>query len=393
MQTIHQGQASIQQTSSNTPRPARGTQPPSPPHVVATANAPFEGALGLLERAGFVVVRAGSPGEVLDAVTSSRAHCVLLDEGVLDDGRLLARLRAVPGGADVPVLVFTSSYPDPSAAPPPGADEFVGPALHEVRLARKVGHLATLARRHADARREAAELRSARDEVAAAFARRRQLDMFVIHDLKAPVASMKLHTQLLRRDATLSPTGRESVAFVDGECDRLLHLILGLLDLARTASAAPQLRVAPTSLRELVERSVTAFELRAAERDVALHLEAPGDDARLHADPELVRRVLDNLLDNALRHASRPGVVRVSLTLLGADYEVSVSDDGPGIPESDRDRVFDPFVRLPPSSAESRGIGLAFCRQAVEAHGGSIGVGDSRDGGARFWFRLPCARP
>ena len=113
---------------------------------------------------------------------------------------------------------------------------------------------------------------------------------------------------------------------------------------------------------------------------------------RVLADPDLLRRVLENLLDNALRHAPEGSVVRVSGLAHAGEVELRVADTGPGVPESMRQLVFDPFVQVESNdrsvTRSGRGLGLAFCRLAVEAHGGRIWVEDASPG-AVFCLRLP----
>jgi signal transduction histidine kinase len=110
----------------------------------------------------------------------------------------------------------------------------------------------------------------------------------------------------------------------------------------------------------------------------------------LHGDPDLIRRVLENLVDNAIRHAPEGSAVRIAAAEHGRDLVVRVADAGPGVPEPLRDRVFDRFVQGEAASRAGRGLGLAFCKLAVEAHGGAIWIEEGHPG-AVFCVRFIAA--
>jgi len=122
----------------------------------------------------------------------------------------------------------------------------------------------------------------------------------------------------------------------------------------------------------------------------ALVLDLPSDLPPVLADRDLVRRVIDNLLSNALKYTTMRIEVSIEWHASESYLQVSVSDDGPGIPPQLRDVIFDRFVQAEAADArKGAGLGLTFCRLAVEAHGGRIWVEGSEEGGCRFVFTLP----
>ncbi|WP_432934579.1 sensor histidine kinase [Microbispora sp. CA-135349] len=140
-------------------------------------------------------------------------------------------------------------------------------------------------------------------------------------------------------------------------------------------------------LTELVRAEISS---RATRKPVLLRL-VPG--VAVHAVEHEIHRLLGNLLDNAQRHARSRVLVEVRQE--GVHAELAVSDDGGGIAETDRERVFEPFTRLDESRSRSQGgpgLGLTIAREIVRTHGGTIGVEDAAEGGARFVVRLPLAR-
>jgi signal transduction histidine kinase len=133
------------------------------------------------------------------------------------------------------------------------------------------------------------------------------------------------------------------------------------------------------------------------ERDLRWLVDIAPDARRARFDPLRVEQILTNLVGNAIKYASRGGTIEIETRLRpsGAPserrvVEVSVSDDGPGVPAADRERIFEPYVRVGDETRSGGlGLGLAICRRLVEAHGGTIAISDRPGGGARFAFTLP----
>ena len=118
----------------------------------------------------------------------------------------------------------------------------------------------------------------------------------------------------------------------------------------------------------------------------------PNDPVMVNCDADVVRRVIANLVANALKFTPRSGDVRLSVRAADGATHVAVADDGPGIPEDHRERIFEKFGQIEGSKEgrkNSTGLGLTFCKLAIEAHGGVIGVDSPESGGSAFWFELP----
>jgi signal transduction histidine kinase len=219
-----------------------------------------------------------------------------------------------------------------------------------------------------------------------------RLTAFVVHDLKNPVGNIDLQAQLILRDDSLSPRSREMAAGIRGETRSLMRLIMNLLDIAKSEEG----RLSPTRVSVDLEALVSdVFEASgAAAKARNITLERKLDATRWSADGDLLRRVLENLLDNALRHAPEDSTVRLATTEDEGTFSLRITDQGRGVPVEMRDRIFDPFVQVESkdrsTSRSGRGLGLAFCRLAVEAHGGRIWVEDANPG-AVFCLSLPDA--
>jgi len=214
---------------------------------------------------------------------------------------------------------------------------------------------------------------------------REQLIAFLVHDLKNPVHAIKLHSEIIARDTLAAERTRSSAASIRSDTESLLRMIMNLLDLSKADEGGLEPARQPVDLAALTGDIKTAMAARARTAGVELSIEVAPRTIRV--DPDLVRRVLENLVDNAIRHAPEGTAVRITSVDQPAGVELRVADAGPGVPEALRERVFERFVQGDAASRGGRGLGLAFCRLAVEAHGGSIWIEDARPG-AVFCVRL-----
>jgi signal transduction histidine kinase len=222
-----------------------------------------------------------------------------------------------------------------------------------------------------------------------ASARQRQLVSDTSHELRSPIASIRQHAEV----ALAHPDGTTSTELADtvlAEGLRLGGLVDDLLLLARADERMLDAERRPVDLDDLVLAAARA--LRATRPDVAIDASAVSG-GRVSGDPEGLRRVVDNLADNAARHAR--GAIACSLVEDGGSVVLRVDDDGPGVPHADRDRIFERFVRLDAARARDAGgtgLGLAIVAEVVAAHGGTVTVAEAPLGGARFEVRLPADR-
>lgn len=225
---------------------------------------------------------------------------------------------------------------------------------------------------------------------------RRDMVANISHELRTPIANIRLIIDSLFHDQE-KPKRKQGISALRAiarETDSLLWLVQELLDLSMIESGQAILRAVETPLKELIAEAIERLEDQCASKDITLHDETPADLIVL-ADRDQVRRVLVNLMHNAIKW-SPPGS-RVTLRAAVADDEaiISVIDPGPGVPSEHRERIFERFYQVDPSrsGSEGSGLGLAICRHIVEAHGGRIWVEDHPDSGdgrgGCFRFTLP----
>jgi signal transduction histidine kinase len=173
---------------------------------------------------------------------------------------------------------------------------------------------------------------------------------------------------------------------------RLSRLVDSLLDLRRLEAGELGLQRLPVALEALLMEAVEQVQPMAASKNLHLRTVLALDLPPAAADADLLRRVVVNLLDNAIKYTPQGGSITVSTKRSGNTITVSVRDTGPGVPEGEQERIFNKFTRVQREAApKGLGLGLAFCKLAIEAHGGRIWVDSERGGGATFFFTLPLA--
>ena len=222
---------------------------------------------------------------------------------------------------------------------------------------------------------------------------RRELLTNVSHDLRTPLATLSVHLEsLLMKAETQDYRGDLTTAY--SQCRRLGKLIEQLLEIAKLDTGQEVFTPEPFALSELVQDVVHKFELSARRAQVSVCIEGSPALPLVFGDVRLIEKVLDNLLDNAFRHGPPGGEVRLTLTPQPATVRVEVHDSGPGIPASERHRIFDRFYRGDknrPTDAGYFGLGLAIARGILALHGQRIDFESEPDQGTTFFFELSIA--
>jgi two-component system sensor histidine kinase KdpD len=217
----------------------------------------------------------------------------------------------------------------------------------------------------------------------------------VSHDLRTPLTSIKAAaSSLLQEDVRWNDEERRSfVQAIEREADRLNRLVENLLDMSRIESGTLRPEKEWYPIAELLHDILGRMQPLLQGREVLVHL--PDDLPPVELDYLMIDQVLTNLLENALRYTPPGSPIEISASTTATELFVSVADRGPGIPLSDRERIFDKFYRVLGSTRETggTGLGLAVCRGLVEAHQGRIWVENRAGGGAIFRFTLPLRPP
>jgi len=341
----------------------------------------------ILQEDGHQLLTALRGGEGLELAHSQQPDVIILDVNLpdLDGFEICSRLKSNEATRAIPVLMSTAQTDRRSRLRglELGANDYlpkpVDPCDVRLRVRNAISskRLVDLAE---ERYRKLQELEELRDNL---------LHM-IVHDLKSPVGAVQMSAQLLQREFDLDAEARFYVERIAVCSDRVLDMIGALLDLHRLESGQLRLLLRERDLAEVVETCLADMASRLEAVQVDWH--KPPDPRVAVCDGEMTRRVLVNLLDNAVRHVPRQGG-RLSVRLNGkpGTVRVEVQDNGPGIASTHHQRIFEKFGQVGPSERYGVGLGLAFCKLAVESHGGHIGVESEPGNGALFWFTLPAA--
>jgi two-component system, OmpR family, sensor histidine kinase KdpD len=252
---------------------------------------------------------------------------------------------------------------------------------------RVLGAFAAYAAAALEQQRLAAEAEAARP-IAEADRMRTALLAAVSHDLRTPLASAKAAVTSLRSNEIqwAQEDQDELLATADESLDRLAHLVDNLLDMSRLQAGALSVFPRPADLEEIVSRSLDDLGPQATK----VMVEMPDTLPEVRVDPGILERVIANVTANALRYSPAGSPPLLTASALGERVELRIVDRGPGIPESDRDRVFVPFQRLGDTdNTTGVGLGLALSRGLTEAMGGTLEPEDTPGGGLTMTLSLP----
>jgi signal transduction histidine kinase len=227
---------------------------------------------------------------------------------------------------------------------------------------------------------------------AAAEATRRQLVAAVSHDLRTPIASLRLLVEAVDDDIVDGETRRRYLATMQTHIHSLSAMIDDLFELSRIEAGDIDWSMRQVELALLVDETVAAMQPEAGAKGIEIHTQL-GEELSTRADPEKIQRVLFNLIRNAIRHTPADGSVTVRAEAGGGGVEIEIADTGEGIPASERERVFDAFFRGGVDASrgsDGAGLGLAVSRAIVETHGGRIWLAPA-ERGTSVRFSLPSA--
>jgi signal transduction histidine kinase len=348
----------------------------------------------ILAPAGYDVVVAASGEEGIEAFREHSPSVVLLDVMMpgMDGFETCARLRSLPGGSDTPII-FLTALDDTDAhakAMEVGAEDFLTKPIRRTELLIRVSSLLRLKKLSSELRAQCELANRQHDELEKLQKQKEDLTALIVHDLKSPLAVLSLNAQFALECRDVPEEVRESLDGMVDSIDTMRRMVMDLLDISRAESGALVLQRVRFDLRSLVDRVASSLGRRVAEKSQRLELHA--EPAIVEGDRELLRRVIENLVDNACKYTNAGGVISIETRRTDGSVMLEVIDEGPGIPEEAHARVFEKYVQLGDRRhRSSRGLGLAFCKLAVEAHGGHIWIKDNQPRGARFCIELSAA--
>jgi len=346
---------------------------------------------GMLKDEGYKVRPVPSGTLALRAAKSDPPDLILLDIMMpeMDGYETCQKLKESEQLREIPVI-FISALNEVDdkvkAFQNGGVDYITKPFQFEEVHARVDTHLRI--------QQQKQELRQRYKELQQLEAMRENLTDMIVHDMRNPLSGISGFLELLQmtEESNLSDKGKEFVHKARNSSEFLIDMTSSLLDLSKLESGEMNLDKRECELQVLIREAYNHVESLTEEKRVELDL--PDSPHLLSCDAELIKRVIQNLIGNALKFTSSDGSVSVSILNGDGETKVAITDSGPGIPEDYREKIFEKFGQVEArqeGKKYSTGIGLSFCKLAVESHGGEIDVDSEVGRGSTFWFTIPSA--
>ncbi len=347
---------------------------------------------GILKGAHYVISEAESGEAALEIYEKVRPQLVLLDVMMpgIDGLETCRRLRQTYASDCAPVIFITAKSESDDVVEglaAGGVDYLPKPFKPKEVLARIRAHLQSqILIEHQKLLVE---------QLSNANASKNKFLGMAAHDLRNPLASIRGLAEFLS-DGTvgpLTPDQLDLVKTIHGASQSMLDLVNELLDVATIEAGELRLQLELQDLGALLEKSVYLSNIEAAKKTTKIICTASGDSSFALVDGAKIRQVIDNLISNAAKFSPPGSTITVELHAGPGRRGFSVKDQGPGIPESEKDKLFKDFGRLsvkPTGGEKSTGLGLAICRKIIDAHGGMISAENLPGLGCEFRVTLPC---
>jgi len=350
----------------------------------------------VLSQAGYLVHVVCDGRSALTLLESESPDLVILDLLMpgLGGVETCKAIRKIPGRENTPVLVLTGSQDQDlfGEVLSSGADDYLRKPVQTEELLLRVGSLIRIRGLVSSLQDLVVTFMKQAEQIERNKEFQERVNRFLLHDLKSPISGILLQAEMMIEEGAEPTSPWRHI--LDG-AERLMKLVGTWMDQARVEHLGLQPAERHVPLRPLLDGVIAQrllwFQVKGIQGTV--HLEDPF--LSHHLDPDLMERVLGNLLDNGARFSPAGGELRLSAhTDTDGSLVIQISDQGPGIPEAMRDRIFDLFIQgaASPDTNQHRqnwGLGLAFCKMVVESHGGRIWVEDGPGGGTCFTIELP----
>jgi signal transduction histidine kinase len=344
---------------------------------------------GFLSPDGYNLIFATSGAETIDSLKAQAPDVILLDVLLPDmDGFEVCRqIKADVRWRHIPVIMVTvlGGRVDLVRGFEAGADDFLHKPVNELELRARVRSMVRIKKQY--------------DELKANLELREDLARMIMHDMRAPLNIISGYSKLSQETDIEAQQRIKFANEIEIQARRLNSFLTDMLMVAKMEAGQLILNCSPVDITELLEQIEPTHGVIARSNDVTLVIDSPSTSPKVSIDPNLFHRVLDNLVSNALKYSPTGGTVNVVLDDLATPTEfrlgsptvrISVLDEGPGIPEADRERIFDKFevAALQRRGVAQVGLGLAFCKMVIDAHGGRITVDQNQPHGSIFTVEI-----
>jgi two-component system sensor histidine kinase/response regulator len=346
---------------------------------------------GILRHEGYEIAEASSGEQALEVYATFQPNLVLLDVMMpgIDGFTTCRTLKKVYGDKCAPVIFVTAKSEADDVVmgfDAGGVDYLTKPFRPKEVVARIRTHLSN--------QQLVEQQKLLVSQLSKANADKDRFLGMCAHDLRNPLSSIRGLAELLDEDAVGPMTGeqKEIIQTIHGASQSMLQLVNELLDVATIEGGHLKLDKLPTSMAEIVERSVHLSNMEAGKKNTKIEMVKTNGDPIVDVDRNKMRQVVDNIISNAVKYSPKGSIITVVIHANADVAGFAVRDNGPGIPDSERHLLFKDYGRLsakPTGGEKSTGLGLAICRKIVEAHNGTIGVENIPGRGAEFIVSLP----
>ena len=358
-----------------------------PPNILIVDDTPANLQLlsGMLKDRGYRVRPVPSGQEALQAAQRIPPDLILLDINMpgMSGYEVCQRLKEDPKLRDIPVL-FISALSETAEK----VKAFSVGGVDYVTKPFQIGEVDARVQTHLELRRQKRALQESNERLTELERVRENLTHMIVHDLRSPLTAILLSLDLLDLQMpNLTPAVSELLRAVRVNGALMTGMVTQLLDISRLEAGHMPIRKSECDLAALGQDVLNLLATSAGGRRLTMttHERVVG-----FVDADLIRRVISNLLGNALKFTPNSGEIRLSVERRNADVRIEVADNGPGISTEDHQKIFEKFGQSKDGNRKlGTGLGLTFCKLAIEAHGGTIGVESGIGRGSVFWFVLP----
>jgi two-component system sensor histidine kinase/response regulator len=340
---------------------------------------------GLLFQEGYELTFAANGSEALSGLEERVPDVILLDVMMpgMNGFEVCRRLKTSEQWRHIPIILVTAlgSKEDLVRGFEAGANDFLAKPVNELELRARV--------------RSMLQIKQQYDEIEATLRLRDELASMIVHDMRSPLTVILGYSEMLLMNSTDAPEHIQEIEKIHSQAHRLNSFLNDMLMLAKMEADQPILNRSPVDVNQLVKQVVESNNVIAESRNIPLIVELPVETKQVWLDENLFQRVLDNLISNALKFSPAESTVTVQLEYpiaptSEAKFRIKVLDEGPGVSEEHRARIFHKFeiVALKGKDTPQVGLGLAFCKIVVEAHGGIIFVEANKPVGSVFTVEI-----
>lgn len=346
---------------------------------------------GILKAEGYTLAPASSGEEALETYPEFKPDLLLLDVMMpgINGFETCRQLKEKYGEDCAPIIFITAKNESDDVV-----EGFSAGGIDYLPKPFQPGEVVVRVRTHLQSRILTEHQKALVDQLSKANAAKNRFLGMAAHDLRNPLAGIRGLSEFLLDDSMgkLNEDQADLVNDIQSASQSMLQLVNELLDLAIIESGELKIVRKPVDLAELIRKSIFFAKINADKKGTSIEFHQTGEPKEIEVDHEKIKQVVDNLLSNAIKYSPPKSTITVESHYSAEEQVIAVKDQGPGIPDGERDKLFKDFGRLsaqPTAGEKSTGLGLAICRKIIEAHGALISAENLPGSGCEFKVTFP----